>query len=505
MSHESERRTMKRSHPKETAEGGSDMTNTHLLAHHFSYIRPASLQEAIESLQQHPDAAILAGGTNLIVDLKTERRAVANVIDITSVPGLWGIEGRRDGVVIGALTSIRAIATSELLWRKYTALAEAAAAFGSTQIMMRGTIGGNICNGSPASDTVPALLAFDAEATVVGPDGERAVSIGDLIEGPGKTRLHPGELLTSIRLPLFHEQTASAFLKLSRVRADLAKVSVAVRLVCEGDRISRSRIELGSVGPTVIRAREAEKLLVDRSATEDVALAAGQAASEEIQPIDDVRSAADYRRKAAVALVYDALLVAWKRASTGVDAVPRGTTAGPMHSPAGEQEKPGTGPIRVSPDERARIEITVNGTRHELDVSPNELLLNILRERLELTGAKYGCGIGECGACTVWLNGTPVLGCLVLAIAADGADIQTIEGEAVHGKLSPLQQAFIDENAFQCGYCTPGMLMMTKKLLEEIPDPTEDEIRDYLKGNHCRCTGYASIVRAVQRAAGEDS
>ena len=505
MSQENEQRTMKRTSPGEASDGGSEMTNSHILAHRFGYIRPATLQGAIQALQQHPDAAILAGGTNLIVDLKTERRTVPNVIDITSVLGLCGIEERRDGVLIGALTSIREIATSELLWRKYTALAEAAAAFGSTQIMMRGTIGGNICNGSPASDTVPALLTFDAEATIVGPDGERTVLVGDLLEGPGKTRLHPGELLTSIRLPLSQEQTASAFLKLSRVRADLAKVSVAVRLVCEGGRVAHGRIELGSVGPTVIRARAAEKFLVDRPVTEDLALRVGQTASEEIQPIDDVRSSATYRTQASLALVHDAVVLAWERASTDVGPVPRGTSTGSIHSAVGEKQNGGMEPVQVKPDEKTRIQLTVNGVQHELDVHPNELLLNVLRERLELTGAKYGCGIGECGACTVWLNGMPVLGCLVLAITADGAEVQTIEGEAVDGRLSPLQQAFIDENAFQCGYCTPGMLMMTKKLLEEISDPTEDEIRDYLKGNHCRCTGYASIVRAVQRAAGEDS
>ena len=152
------------------------------------------------------------------------------------------------------------------------------------------------------------------------------------------------------------------------------------------------------------------------------------------------------------------------------------------------------------------ITLNVNGEKRRLDVAPNELLLNVLRERLELTGTKYGCGIGECGACTVWLNGEPVLGCLVLAVRADGGEVRTIEGLAApDGTLDPLQEAFIEENAFQCGYCTPGMLMMTKKLLEEIPEPTEDEVRDYLKGNRCRCTGYASIVRAVQRASGGES
>jgi len=472
------------------------MTNSHLLVHRFGYVRPTSLREVTAALRERPDAAILAGGTNLLVDLKLERAQPANVIDITFAPELHGVEERSDGLWIGALTSIYALATSELLWKEYTALAEAAATFGSTQIMMRGTLGGNVCNGSPASDTVPALVAFGADAYLVGPDSERMVPVGDLLEGPGKVRLRKGEILAAIRLPRATGQTGSAFLKISRVRADLAKVSVAVRLSRgEDGRCTSARIEFGSVGPTVIRAREAEKLLIGRTPTEDVAFDVGCAASAEIQPIDDVRSSAEYRRRAAIALTHDCTLKAWERCATGVAHVPRGNGDLRSVSPVGE-------PLQLGPDETTRIVLTVNGTRHELDVRPNELLLNVLRERLELTGTKYGCGIGECGACTIWLNGVPVLGCLVLAVSADGAVVRTIEGLAApDGTLDPLQEAFIEENAFQCGYCTPGMLMMTKKLLEEIPEPTEDEIRDYLKGNHCRCTGYAAIVRAVSSAA----
>ena len=152
------------------------------------------------------------------------------------------------------------------------------------------------------------------------------------------------------------------------------------------------------------------------------------------------------------------------------------------------------------------IDLTVNGTRHRLRVAPNELLLNVLRERLQLTGSKYGCGIGECGACTVQMNGQPVLSCLVLAISADGSDIVTVEGlQGPSGELDPLQESFIEHAAFQCGYCTPGMLMTAKSLLQENPCPTEEEVRDYLKGNLCRCTGYASIVRAVMSCAGPQS
>ncbi len=471
-------------------------TNTHILTHRFGYVRPTSLQEAVGALRERPDAAILAGGTNLLVDLKLERTAPPNVIDITFVPEIHGVEERSDGLWVGALTSIYALATSELLGKEYTALAEAAAAFGSTQVMMRGTLGGNVCNGSPASDTVPALVAFGADAYLAGPGGERMVPVGDLLDGPGKVRLRKGEILAAIRLPRAGSRTGSAFLKLSRVRADLAKVSVAARLSRgEDGRCTSARIELGSVGPTVLRARKTESALQGKRLSEEEVLEAARLVADEIRPIDDVRSSANYRRRTAIALTHDACVSAWHRTEEEVRPS-RGRNGDPQSvPPVGES-------LQVGPDEKAWIALTVNGARHELDVRPNELLLNVLRERLELTGTKYGCGIGECGACTVWWNGLPVLGCLVLAVSADGAEVRTIEGLAApDGTLDPLQEAFIEENAFQCGYCTPGMLMMTKKLLEEIPRPTEDEIRDYLKGNHCRCTGYSSIVRAVQRAA----
>jgi len=148
-----------------------------------------------------------------------------------------------------------------------------------------------------------------------------------------------------------------------------------------------------------------------------------------------------------------------------------------------------------------KIEITVNGRKRSFDVEPNTLLLNLVRDNLHLTGAKYGCGVGECGACTVLLDGEPVLGCMVLAVDADGKSVETIEGLAEGSKLHPIQESFIEEGAVQCGFCTPGFIMTTKKLLEENPEPTELEIRDYLRGNLCRCTGYVNIIKAVQKAA----
>ncbi|ATW24882.1 (2Fe-2S)-binding protein [Candidatus Formimonas warabiya] len=147
---------------------------------------------------------------------------------------------------------------------------------------------------------------------------------------------------------------------------------------------------------------------------------------------------------------------------------------------------------------RHEIEITVNGRKRRVSVYPNELLLNVIRNDMALTGTKYGCGIGECAACTVLLDGKAVLACLILAVAAHGKNITTIEGLAKGTELAPIQQAFIDEGAIQCGFCTPGMVLTSQALLNENPSPTEDEIRDYLRGNHCRCTGYTAIVKAVQ-------
>lgn len=498
--------------PRTTDHGhGHGTTNSHILMHRFAYLRPTSLKEAFAMLKEHADARILAGGTNVLVDIKMQAKPAdalpSKVMDITHIPGLSGIAEESSGVRIGALTPIRSLATSNDLWTSYTALAEAAAAFGSTQIAMRGTLGGNICNGSPASDTVPALLVLGAEAILASATGERVVPLGDLLSGPGKVRLRDGEILTGVRLPKSVGTAASAFLKIGRVRADLAKVNVAVRLTRdEAGRCATARIELGSVGPTVLRARKSELLLSKEPITDARVLAAAEAAAGEIQPIDDVRSTADYRRKVAAALVHDSIQLAWKRCSganaVGLPRVQREAEA--KANLTGERAAPVLPSLMVDADESAVVSLTVNGEAMEIDVAPNELLLNVLRERLELTGAKYGCGVGECGACTIWLDGQPALACLVLAVAADGADVRTIEGLAApDGTLDPLQQAFIDEDAFQCGYCTPGMLMMTKKLLEEIPQPTEDEVRDYLRGNHCRCTGYASITRAVLRVAGK--
>jgi aerobic carbon-monoxide dehydrogenase small subunit len=152
---------------------------------------------------------------------------------------------------------------------------------------------------------------------------------------------------------------------------------------------------------------------------------------------------------------------------------------------------------------KTKIQITLNGQSTTLEVPNHRLLLDLLRDEIGLTGTKEGCGTGDCGACTVYLNGKPVNSCLVLSGELDGADIVTIEGLKIGPELHPIQKAFIQDGGAQCGYCTPGMLMMSKALLDENPNPTEEEIRYALSGNLCRCTGYAKIIQAVQDAAAE--
>lgn len=147
------------------------------------------------------------------------------------------------------------------------------------------------------------------------------------------------------------------------------------------------------------------------------------------------------------------------------------------------------------------ISLTVNGASEYVEVPANMTLLALLRERLGLTGTKNGCSTGECGACTVLMNGEPVNACLVLAVETDGAEIITVEGLAHDDQLDPLQQALIDHSGVQCGFCTPGVLISARALLNRNPRPTEDDIKDALRGNLCRCTGYVRIIQAVKAAA----
>jgi xanthine dehydrogenase iron-sulfur cluster and FAD-binding subunit A len=473
------------------------MTNSHLLQHEFDYIQPSSLDEALSLLAEYGDSArLLAGGTYLLVQMKQEQVSPDVVVNIGDLSALSGASWSEEGYHIGALTKIRETRELPSVRDHYQVLAEACASFGSMQIQMMGTLGGNVCNGSPASDAVPALTALDASVVLAGAGGMRSLPLSAFLLGPGETDLRPGEIVTQVLLPRPPDGAGSAFIKISRVAADLAKVSGAAVLVREGDRILDCRLAFGSVAPTVIRAERAEAFLRGRGFSPELALAAGEIAMSEVSPIDDVRSSAWYRREVCKTVTHDLLIAAWDRAAEARPA-PHVASAGHQQLVADHR-----GTRHLQAGQKAQIVLRVNGEHHRVRVAANDLLLNVLRENLELTGSKYGCGIGECGACTVLLDGRPTLACLTLAAAVDGADIVTVEGlRAADGSLHPLQESFLDHQAFQCGYCTPGILIMSKALLDDLPTPDEEDVREYLRGNRCRCTGFMSITRAVLACA----
>ena len=479
------------------------MMNSHILIGRFDYLEPASVDEAVALLARYGRRArLLAGGTDLLVHMKMERVAPEAVISIGRIPGLDRI-AIQDGVLhIGALATIRAIENDPCVGAHYPALADACAGFSTTQVQTMGTVGGNLGNGSPAADSAPPLIAFGAQVEITGPRGKRRLPLEEFFLGPGKTALQDDELLTDVILPLPQAGTGSAFFKVARVAADIAKASAAVTVVREGERIVDCRMAFGSVAPVPMRTCKAEQMLIGRVFSQELMDQASQKAADEVTPIDDVRSEAWYRREAVRVLACDGLSRAWQRAeprhSERIEAPSRASktvqSCLPQHAGVG----------RLEAEEKRWIELNVNGKNQRAWVGPNDLLLNVLREQLELTGTKYGCGIGECSACTVQVDGQPALACLMLAVSAAGREILTVEGlEKPNGKLDPLQEAFVDFAAYQCGYCTPGMLLTARSLLAEKPNPSEDDVRHYLRGNLCRCTGYASIVRAVLSCAVE--
>ncbi len=292
-------------------------TNTHILVPEFDYQRPGDLQQVFTLAAEHDgQARLIAGGTDLIVQMKMERDCPSLVISLAGIEGLRGITSQ-DGLNIGALTTIRDVAGSATVRRRYAALYEACQAFSTVQIMIMGTIGGNLCNASPAADTAPALLALDASVVLVTGEGSRRVPLGDFFTGPGKTVLAKGEVMHSVVLPEPGVGTGSAFLKISRVVADIAQVCTAVKLVRAGDKITDCRIALGAVATTPVRIGRAEESLTGGAGDVEAFERAARIAAEDIRPISDVRATAAYRRHAAKVIVRDALTTAWQRAGEG--------------------------------------------------------------------------------------------------------------------------------------------------------------------------------------------
>lgn len=268
----------------------------------FEYHAPTSLNEAISLLQEHGESArALAGGTDLVVQMKenaTKFPAPSHIVSLLRVPELGGMgfsEG--EGLRIGAGATMSDVAESPIIRDRYRAIAEGAALVGSVQTMNMATLGGNLCNAAPSADIAPPLLAFEAEAVMVGPSGRRSVPLAEFFVGPGKTILAADELLAEVRVPVPPPGTGSAYDRHTpRKQMDIAVVGVAAVITVAGEEIERARIALGAVAATPVRARKAEAALERESASDEVLARAAEAAAAECSPISDVRGSAEFRR-----------------------------------------------------------------------------------------------------------------------------------------------------------------------------------------------------------------
>ncbi len=285
----------------------------------FEYVAPGTLEEACSFLLKHGEEAFpFAGGTDLFVKMKQRRIVPGFLVNLKHIPGMDFIEYEEDkGLQIGALATIQSLKNSAVVRRHFKILAEAAGVESSVQIRNVATLGGNIANASPAADAPLALIVLGASLILTGPGGQREVLLEDFFLGPGKSVLQHSEIISQIRIPPPWPRTGGAYLKHAIRRTDIAIVSVAGLIRLEGDLCEDARIALGSVAPTAIRAKKAEKLLEGKRITEELAAEAAQAAVEESRPIDDIRGYAEYRAKTVLEMTKQAILEAEQDARLG--------------------------------------------------------------------------------------------------------------------------------------------------------------------------------------------
>jgi xanthine dehydrogenase iron-sulfur cluster and FAD-binding subunit A len=471
------------------------------------YKNATTVNEVLDTLHNLGDRArIVAGATDLILELERGvRKGVDTLIDVTRIPDLDNIDLDEDGVIhLGPLVTHNQCVASSLIREKAYPLARAAWEVGAPQIRNRGTVAGNLITASPANDTITPLEALDASVTLASTNGERRVKLQDFYIGVRKTVMRPDEMLVDVSFPALTKNRRGTFIKLSLRRAQaISLINIAIVLTLKRGIITSASVTLGAVAPTIIHASQTETYLLGKKLNDEVITQAAELTMNASRPIDDLRSSAAYRRETVKVITGRGLRSL--RDKTEREGFPREPVllwginkSNEVASESYSGQAPET--VDWTPG-KTIIRTKINGRVSTFSSGYDKTLLHLLREEGTLTGTKEGCAEGECGACTVFLDGKAVMSCLVPAPRAHGAEIVTIEGLADGEKLHPVQQAFIDDGAVQCGYCTPGFIMSAAKLLEENPNPSRADIEQAITGNLCRCTGYYKIVHAIEDAS----
>jgi xanthine dehydrogenase iron-sulfur cluster and FAD-binding subunit A len=317
--------------------------------------------------------------------------------------------------------------------------------------------------------------------------------------------MKPDEMLVEISFSALQTNQRGSFYKLGLRKAQaISLVNCAVIITMDDGVVGGASICLGSVAPVIVHAPEAEEFLKGKVLSDEIIERAAELAKSAVNPIDDIRSSHEYRLE-MVRVCVKRVLTSLAKGEERQNYPARPVLLRACSDRHGYQYQNSMGidqNLKHSTGSTLTpIETRINGIDYKLTSGQHKSLLRLIREEAGLTGTKEGCAEGECGACTVFMDGMAVMSCLVPAVRAHGAQIVTIEGIMKDGNLHPVQQAFIEQGAVQCGYCTPGFIMSSVMLLDEILDPSKDEIHQAISGNLCRCTGYYSIVAAIEQAA----
>jgi carbon-monoxide dehydrogenase medium subunit len=285
--------------------------NTHIISKPFQYLQPETIQEATSLLKKLPNCKVIAGGTDLIPQMKQSLLDPEYLIDLKKIPELVGIKQTSSGIWIGAATKLRTIEKSHLVKEKIPLQYLATKTIGSIQIRNMGTIGGNVCNASPAADGALGLLAQDAIAHITGADRQRNVAINTFFTDPSTTILDKDEIVTGFTVPLPEKNTGYHFISIGRMALDISTVSIAVTVTKEHGKATKVSIALGSVAPTPMRISDVEKYLLGKVLTDNLIKEVATVVSDRIIPITDIRATAEYRREAAKGMAMEALKMAW--------------------------------------------------------------------------------------------------------------------------------------------------------------------------------------------------